>query len=260
MAVLPDAPDLFVAADDRIEPSLAGLLGEVATVALQGLVGAFRILRGDALAAPNALQGAEHGIAAQPVALQELGHASRALFQQRQEQVLGRDIIVTQLARHLLGAIQALLELSREAHMGSATVDLGPAVQLSLHLLRQGSRLQAQALHHLGHHTLRLAKQGQEQVLPFDLSVAIFSRQALRLRDSLLTFWRRYCRPGTLDERVRSVRDLLDFFFAPGPPRSRYRQVRFDEMGSLLYNESAIVRTRPALSGAVNARGPERQR
>jgi hypothetical protein len=105
---LDDAPDLFVAADDRVELALARQLRQVAPIALQRLVGALGVLRGDALAAADALQGAQIGIAAQPVALQELGHASGPLFQEGQEQVLGGDIVVAELARDLFGPFQAL--------------------------------------------------------------------------------------------------------------------------------------------------------
>ena len=51
---LDDATDLLVAPDDRIELALAGELGEVATVAFERLIGAFRVLVGDARRAADA--------------------------------------------------------------------------------------------------------------------------------------------------------------------------------------------------------------
>ena len=68
---LDDAPDLLVAADDRIEPARARLLGQVAAVLLEGLVGALRVRRRDALAAADAGQRAEDGLAPGRVPLQE---------------------------------------------------------------------------------------------------------------------------------------------------------------------------------------------
>src|SRR5207249_11278914 len=47
---LDDPTDLFVAADDRVELALLGKLGQVAAELLERLVGALRVLRGDALA------------------------------------------------------------------------------------------------------------------------------------------------------------------------------------------------------------------
>ena len=54
---LDDAPDLLVAADHRIELAAPRELGEIAAVPLERLIGAFRILIGDALGSADALQG-----------------------------------------------------------------------------------------------------------------------------------------------------------------------------------------------------------
>ena len=56
---LDDAADLLVAADHRIELASARQLGEVAAVALERLVGALRVLVGDALRAADARQRLE---------------------------------------------------------------------------------------------------------------------------------------------------------------------------------------------------------
>src|SRR3546814_6246817 len=50
---LDDAADLLVAPDHRVDPTLAGRLGEVAPVLLERLVLLFRVLRGDPVAAPH---------------------------------------------------------------------------------------------------------------------------------------------------------------------------------------------------------------
>ncbi len=52
---LDHAPDLLVAADDRVELPLLGKLGQVAAELLECLVGALRVLRGDPLAAADVL-------------------------------------------------------------------------------------------------------------------------------------------------------------------------------------------------------------
>ena len=61
---LDDAPDLLVAADDRVELALAGVLGEVAPVLLERLVLLLGVLAGDAVAAAHLLERAEHGVVA----------------------------------------------------------------------------------------------------------------------------------------------------------------------------------------------------
>ena len=50
---LDDPADLLVAADDRVELALAGGLGEVAAVLLEGLVAVLGVLAGDPVAAPH---------------------------------------------------------------------------------------------------------------------------------------------------------------------------------------------------------------
>src|SRR5262249_37816777 len=60
---LDDAPDLVVAADDRVELSLAGELREIAAVLLERLVGRLRIRRGDALVAADLLESLHQPLA-----------------------------------------------------------------------------------------------------------------------------------------------------------------------------------------------------
>ena len=59
---LHDAADFFFAADDRVELALAGGLGEVVGVALEGLVFGFGILVGHALGAADGDEGFQDGV------------------------------------------------------------------------------------------------------------------------------------------------------------------------------------------------------
>ena len=60
---LHDAPDLLVPADDRVELLLAGELGEVPAVVLQGLVARLGVLVGDALVAADRAQRFQRRVA-----------------------------------------------------------------------------------------------------------------------------------------------------------------------------------------------------
>ena len=91
---LDHAPDLLVAPDDRVELALLGELGQVAAELLERLVRALRILRGDALAAADLLQAREQLVARDGV--------------EREQQVLGRDELVLELAHLVLGAVEDL--------------------------------------------------------------------------------------------------------------------------------------------------------
>ena len=68
---LDDPPDLVVAADDRVELAGARLGGQVAAVLLERGVGALGVLRGDPLAAADALERLEQGLAAGCVTLEQ---------------------------------------------------------------------------------------------------------------------------------------------------------------------------------------------
>ena len=101
---LDDAADLLVAADDRVELARARLGGQVAAVLLEGRVGAFRVRRGDALAAADALERLQDGLAAGGVALEERLCLATDLGDAEQ-QVLGRDVLVAEAACLGLGAL-----------------------------------------------------------------------------------------------------------------------------------------------------------
>ena len=94
---LDDAADLVVAADDRVELALAGRLGEVAAVLLERLELLLGVLARDAVAAAHLAQRGEQLLAldAEPVG-------------QREQQVLGRQVLVVQLLAGVVGALERL--------------------------------------------------------------------------------------------------------------------------------------------------------
>ena len=104
---LDHAPDLFVASDHRIELALRGQLRQIAAVFFQRFVSGFRILAGDALAAPDFLQGAHQTLAGNAEFLEQL--AGRAgVFGGGQQNVLHRDVVVLQALGFLFGLRQQL--------------------------------------------------------------------------------------------------------------------------------------------------------
>ncbi len=68
---LDHAANLFVPTDDWIELALAGQVGQVPAVPIQGLVGALRCLRSDPLAAADGGQRPQDGVLGETRALQE---------------------------------------------------------------------------------------------------------------------------------------------------------------------------------------------
>ena len=100
---LDHAADLLVAADHRVElPGLGGL-GQVAAELLERLVAALGILRGDALAAAHLLDPREDLVARHGL--------------EREEEVLGRDVVVLELAPLVVGAVEHPRERRRDVRL-----------------------------------------------------------------------------------------------------------------------------------------------
>ena len=94
------AADLLVATDHRVELPLLGELGQVATELLEGLVRALGVLRRHALGAAHLPQRFEQRVAWHDV--------------QREQQVLGRDVVVLELHPLFVGPVEQARELGRE--------------------------------------------------------------------------------------------------------------------------------------------------
>ena len=121
---LDDAPDLLVTADDRIELARAGLGREVAAVLLEGGIGALGVLGGDPLAATHALEGLEDRLLAGRVRVEERLRLAAGLGD-AEEQMLGRDVVVTETAGLRLGPIDDALRPGVEGK--GAALDAGAA-------------------------------------------------------------------------------------------------------------------------------------
>ena len=110
---LDDPPDLLVPADHRVELPRPRLLGQVPAVFLQRLVGALRGRRGDALAAPDASERAQHGLPARPVALQERLALTAGVDHAQQQMLRGHELVgqpARLLGRPLQHATRARVE------------------------------------------------------------------------------------------------------------------------------------------------------
>ena len=163
---LDHAPDLLVAADDRVELALLRGLGQVAAELRERLVGALGILARDALPAADLLDLRQQNVARDDV--------------EREQQVLGRDVVVLELP----GLVERLVEDARErrARLGllRRALDRGLRGERGLGLGAQGGRV--------GHELRRqlLVEQREQQVLGIELGIAGPARKLLRGRDGLL--------------------------------------------------------------------------
>ena len=96
---LDHAPDLVVAPDHRVELALLGRLGEVAPVGLERLVLVLGVLVGHAVRAAHLLDRLGELLARGAGVDLRVGG-------QREQQVLGRDVLVAHAARLVVGALQ----------------------------------------------------------------------------------------------------------------------------------------------------------
>ena len=115
---LDHAADLLVASDHRVELSLLGRLGQVAAELLERLVAALGILRGDALPAAHLLDPRQDLLARHRL--------------EREEQVLGRDVVVLELLALPVGAVEHARERGRDVRLLLAALDRRPRGELPL--------------------------------------------------------------------------------------------------------------------------------
>ncbi len=183
---LDDAADFLVAPDDRVELRLAGEVRQVAAVALERLVLAFRVLVGHALAAAYGGERLENAFGRHAVLLQDpRGFVARAFRRQRQEEMLGADELVLEAGGLRLRHLDDGRQPGRDVRAPGA-VNLRPAGERRPHGGGHPLRLRRHLPEHLGNDPLRLLDERDEQVLGVHLRVVQLSRQALGSDERLL--------------------------------------------------------------------------
>jgi hypothetical protein len=124
---LDDATDLLVASDDGIELALAGLLGEIAAVALERLVLVLGVLTRDAVAAAHVLEGGEHGVVGDAETAQQVTDSAGDLGHGEQD-VLGRQVVVVEAGALLVSRLEDPVRLRRQLRLlGGLAVHLTSA-------------------------------------------------------------------------------------------------------------------------------------
>ena len=186
---LDDAADLLVAADHRIELAAAGELGEIAAVALERLIGTFRILIGDALGSADGLQGLGDPIRRDAEVLEKLRRRRSACFGgDRHEQMLGADVLVLHPIGFGLGLVRHELQPRRHPGLRSA-VGLRELREQLAGAAADRAGIGRQLAQELGNDPLALLDQGDEQVLGLDLRVIHRRGQLLRAGESVAGFF-----------------------------------------------------------------------
>ena len=184
---LHDAAHLVVAADDGVELALAGELGEVAAVLLEGLVAVLGVRVAHGLVAADVLEDAQQRVARDAGAGERLA-GGRLRADEREQQVLGRDVLVLQA----LGLAQRLLEdaveLRRDVRLRALRA--GQGSERLLHVGEDRPGVRAQLPEGGRDDAALLPEQRHEQVLGRHLRVIGLLRGGLRRDDRLLSLHR----------------------------------------------------------------------
>ena len=172
---LDDAPDLVVAADNRIELAGARRAREVAAVLLERLVGALGIGRRDALVAANFFERGQRLLARQAGVAQKLSGRA-ALVQERQQKVLDRNVVIVQLGGLVTGLQQDPVGLARERGLLLARVrarHVGQGRNRCVDLRTEGARIDLRLFEQGGDDALILGQQRGQDVFRLDAGIVL---------------------------------------------------------------------------------------
>ena len=186
---LDHAADFFVASDDRIELAAAGLLGQVAGVALERLILGFGILVGHFLRAADRGQRFQNRVVGCAVAGENL--LRRILLEVRdgQQQVLGGDVFVLEVGGFFEGLLQQLVGGVRERGLRRFSGDLGKLFDLAIEVAENGLRADADFFEHRRNDAFFVFEQGGEQVDRQQLGIAVLGGEVVRALDGFLRFY-----------------------------------------------------------------------
>ena len=166
---LDDTADLLVAPDDGIELAGLGELGEVAAELLERLVGALRILRRHALRAAHLLESGEELVARSNV--------------EREQEVLGGDVLVVHRSRFVRSAIEEIAESLRCRRLLGRSLHSRSVRELCLGF---GAKRRSRNTGALDERARKLLVEERDaEVLGVDLGVAAAARKLLRGGDRL---------------------------------------------------------------------------
>ena len=181
------AADLLVSADHRIEFAGGGRLGQIARVALQGIVRLFGGCAVGGAAFANVVDGrvealsGDAGISQHPCCL-------RALLQrERQQQTFGRYKLVAGFVGNLFRVVENTCELRGHVELPRAAPgNLGPFGQCALHCRQRIARATARAVDETGGQAFLVVEENLQKMFRGKLLVAFAEGKALRRLDESL--------------------------------------------------------------------------
>ncbi len=191
------AADLLVATDHRIELPLAGEVGEVAREAIQRLVLRLRFLIGHPMRPTDLGQRVAQPLGIETLVLDQPPRRGPLLLHQRQQQVLGGDVLVAQLLGDLLGPVEHLRHRPVEGRRLVAPLLTRKAGDLRLDLVGQPRHHHAGLLEHRLDDAILLGQERSQQVGIVDHRIAPIAGVLQRATHRLLRlerqpFWTKH--------------------------------------------------------------------
>src|SRR5262249_40812193 len=155
---LDDPADLLVAADDRVELAAAREIGEVARIALQGLVLLLGVRIRHALVAANLDERLVDRLGVHAGAGQRAPRRAVAVLGEGQQEMLGRDVLVLEALGFFLRALERLLRAIAEV-LAAAALRRGPLAERRRELLLDRFGMRPELSQHGTHYTFTLLEQ-----------------------------------------------------------------------------------------------------
>ena len=175
--------DLGIPADHGIHLLRPGLGNKFFAVFFQGVIGRLGIVAGHALVAAHCGQSLEKSLPVDAVVLEQAFQRAVRVLDQGQEEVLDTDILIAKRLCLALCAQQGLIHLSAHINARVAALNLGEALYGALDAVFKGARIDAHFLDQLENQAVLEREQAVEQVLLFDLLIAVFICQLFTLVD-----------------------------------------------------------------------------
>ena len=162
-------------------------IGEVARVALQRLVLVLGVRVGDAGGSAHFLQSLQERIPLRAGFREQAPRFAAFLLGERDQEVLGRDVLVAELLRDLEGAVEDAGELPRGRRLRGCARHFRPPVEDSFDFPSQRRGIDAELLEDRNDDSfVALREQSEQQVLRRKLRIAARARVPLRFLNGLL--------------------------------------------------------------------------
>ena len=167
---LDHAPDLLVAADDGVEFATPSLLRQIPGVAGERLELVLGILVQDAVRSANRFHRGTH-LGERRSSIPEDAPRIVLLTREAEQKMLGRDVLVPELAGDLLGRVERLAEVAGEMWVRSS-LHAGHAIECLDGAVPDPRHGDLQLLEDRHHDAFLLPQQGMQQMHPVHLGVS----------------------------------------------------------------------------------------